>query len=80
MLLFFKNFKFNKSLLKILTNILTGVNTKKKTIDITIGAINLPSNSPNLIHNLFKGSNHEGFITEVNRNIIAKVLQIEIYG
>ena len=50
-----ENLTLSKSFPNNLTSILNGVNMMKYTIAITMGAINLPNNSPNLIQNLFKG-------------------------
>ena len=58
-----ENFIFKKSLPKIFVRKLIGVNTKKYTAAITIGAIILPNSSPNFTHSLFKGVN----ILEFNR-------------
>ena len=51
---------------------LIGVNTKKYTAAITIGAIILPNSSPNLPHSLFKGVN----ILEFNNPNIKKIIAI----
>ena len=67
-----ENFIFNKSLPKIFVRKLIGVNTKKYTAAITIGAIILPNSSPNFTHSLFKGVN----ILEFNNPNIKKIIAI----
>ena len=49
-----------------------GVKTKKNINAMTIGAIILPSNSPNFIHILFKGFNKSGFKKVIAKKIIDK--------
>ena len=49
------NFKFNKSLFKILINKPIGVTTRKNIITITKGETILPNNKPNLNQILFNG-------------------------
>ena len=46
-----------------------GVTTRKKTNPMTIGAIILPSNSPNLIQSLFKGDKSDEFNKPRIKNI-----------
>ena len=50
-----ENLTLSKSFPVILTRKLKGVNIKKYTRPITIGAIIAPNNSPNLTQTLFKG-------------------------
>jgi len=45
--------------------------TRKKIIPITIGAITIPNNSPNLDHNTFKGVSIFEFNIPRNKNINA---------
>ncbi len=48
-----------------------GVKSKKKISPSIIGLINLPINSPNLIHDLVNGDNNFGLKIDKSKNIIA---------
>ena len=52
--------------------ILMGVKIKKNINAMTIGAIILPSNSPNFIHILFKGFSKSFFKKVIDKKIIDK--------
>ena len=67
--LFFENFVFNKSFPIIRINNPIGVIMRKKTIAITMGAINLPRISPNLIQAKFRGPNIFEFNIPKNKKI-----------
>ena len=64
-------FKFIVSLRNIFIKIPVGVTTAKKIMNIIIGEINFPKNTPNLIQILFSGLKIEGFKIVIKSKTIA---------